>query len=173
MGDTGVHSACCGPNTWVVIEASSKVFVNGKPLVRVGDRTQHCGAMGKMITGAPVAFDGSPAQTRQEAGLCIGTEDECKQKFAADEQAKADAMTDEQAMKALDRQFLHDPRSLTPSQVKGLEELSRQPNLSPATKGEIDQFLEDYRSGTDSLGLDGQLGRPDAPPIQDPDPNAA
>jgi uncharacterized Zn-binding protein involved in type VI secretion len=77
VGDTGVHSACCGPNTWVVIEASSQVFVNGQQLVRIGDRTQHCGAMGKMTTGATVTHDGSPAHMRQDAGLCVGTEDEC------------------------------------------------------------------------------------------------
>ena len=62
VGDRGVHSACCGPNTWEVIEASAQVYVNGMPLVRVGDRTQHCGAIGKMTTGAAMVFDGSPPQ---------------------------------------------------------------------------------------------------------------
>lgn len=59
-GDTGVHAACCGSNTWKVIEASAQVYVNGMPLVRVGDRTQHCGALGKMTTGAAIVVDGSP-----------------------------------------------------------------------------------------------------------------
>jgi hypothetical protein len=108
---------------------------------------------------------------RQEAGLCVGTEDECKQQFAAQEQGMADSMTDEQAIKSLDDQFIHDPRSLSPSQVKGLEALSRQPDLNPIAKGRIDSFLEDFRSGTDRLGLDGQLGRPDAPPLRPPDPD--
>jgi len=61
VGDRGVHSACCGPNTWVVIEASAQVHVNGQPLVRVGDRTQHCGAIGKLTTGAAMVVDGSPS----------------------------------------------------------------------------------------------------------------
>ena len=60
MGDTGVHAACCGPNTWKVIEASAQVYVNSMPLVRIGDRTQHCGAIGKMTTGAAIVVDGSP-----------------------------------------------------------------------------------------------------------------
>ena len=37
VGDTGVHSACCGPNTWVCVEGSARVRVNGIPLVRLGD----------------------------------------------------------------------------------------------------------------------------------------
>jgi len=167
LGDTGVHSTCCGPNTWEVVEASAQVFVNGQRLVRVGDRTRHCGAMGKLITGASKVQDGSPAQMdvpkkpdQEEAGLCVGTEDECNEQ----KQKAADAMTDEEAMKKLDGAFLHDPRALTPAQVKGLEALSRQPGLSEATRGKIDSFLQDYRNGVDSLGLDGQLGRPDAPP---------
>lgn len=52
VGDTGVHSACCGPNTWVCVEGSAKVKVNGIPLVRLGDATAHCGGSGKMIEGS-------------------------------------------------------------------------------------------------------------------------
>lgn len=52
VGDTGIHSACCGSNTWVCIEGSARVRVNGIPLVRLGDATRHCGGQGKMIEGS-------------------------------------------------------------------------------------------------------------------------
>ena len=56
VGDTGVHSACCGPNTWVCGEGSARVRVSGIPLVRVGDATQHCGGMGKMVQASGNVF---------------------------------------------------------------------------------------------------------------------
>jgi len=52
VGDPGVHSACCGPNTWVCAEGSSTVTVNDIPVVRLGDATAHCGGPGKMITAS-------------------------------------------------------------------------------------------------------------------------
>lgn len=58
VGDNGVHSACCGSNTWVASEGSDTVFVNGKPLVRFGDKTNHCGGIGKIITGSDNVFVG-------------------------------------------------------------------------------------------------------------------
>jgi len=48
VGDNGVHSSCCGGNTWKTIQGSATVFVNGKGLVRLGDATQHCGGAGTM-----------------------------------------------------------------------------------------------------------------------------
>jgi len=50
--DPGVHSSCCGPNTWNTNACSSTVFVNGKGAVRNGDATIHCGGTGKMIEGS-------------------------------------------------------------------------------------------------------------------------
>ena len=50
--DNGVHSGCCGPNTWVTLQGSSTVFVNDLPAVRLGDATTHCGGAGSLITGA-------------------------------------------------------------------------------------------------------------------------
>jgi len=50
--DSGVHSGCCGPNTWVTLQGSTTVTVNDLPAVRVGDRTTHCGGTGSIITGA-------------------------------------------------------------------------------------------------------------------------
>lgn len=62
--DIGIHagSRCCGPNAWLIAQASGRVFINGSPAVRVGDETHHCQvSVGKMITGAGGIFDGSPA----------------------------------------------------------------------------------------------------------------
>ena len=50
--DNGVHSSCCGPNTWVTVAGSQTVYVNDLPAVRRGDTTQHCGGAGSLITGA-------------------------------------------------------------------------------------------------------------------------
>lgn len=49
LNDPGVHSACCGPNTWQAAAGSGTVFINGKPAHRMGDQTQHCGGVGKLI----------------------------------------------------------------------------------------------------------------------------
>jgi uncharacterized Zn-binding protein involved in type VI secretion len=60
QGDMGLHAVCCGPNMWVVQQASGQVFINGSPMVRVGDKTLHCSTSpGKMITGSGVVVDGS------------------------------------------------------------------------------------------------------------------
>ncbi|MFO0572824.1 MAG: PAAR domain-containing protein [Polyangia bacterium] len=58
-GDQGIHTACCGPNTWTVLEASGQVFVNGQRLVRQGDRTLHCGGIGMMIEASGDVHDNS------------------------------------------------------------------------------------------------------------------
>lgn len=56
--DNGVHSGCCGPNTWVAVNGSDSVFINGRPAHRVGDDDEHCGGLGKMIAGSPDVFTG-------------------------------------------------------------------------------------------------------------------
>lgn len=58
VGDSGVHSQCCGSNTWKCTQGSSRVFINGKPAVRLGDQTQHCGGVGKIIDGSDNVFIG-------------------------------------------------------------------------------------------------------------------
>ncbi|HZJ66072.1 MAG TPA: hypothetical protein VFD36_21345 [Kofleriaceae bacterium] len=59
----GIHSACCGPNTWVMQAASGRVFVNGAALVRQGDPTIHCGVSpGEIIDASVNVSDGSPMQ---------------------------------------------------------------------------------------------------------------
>jgi uncharacterized Zn-binding protein involved in type VI secretion len=52
VDDSGVHSACCGPNQWRALAGSPTVFINGKPAHRVGDATQHCGGNGKLVEGS-------------------------------------------------------------------------------------------------------------------------
>lgn len=54
MGDAGVHTACCGPNTWTAVQGSAKVYANNIPVVRMGDFTRHCGGAGFMIEGSPL-----------------------------------------------------------------------------------------------------------------------
>jgi len=56
--DSGVHSSCCGPNTWVTQAGSSTVTVNDIPVVRLGDATVHCGGPGVIITGAGTVIIG-------------------------------------------------------------------------------------------------------------------
>jgi hypothetical protein len=101
------------------------------------------------------------ATAEQEAGICIGTEDECAKQAA---QREADEMTEDEAIQALDGAFLHDPTALTPAQVKGLEALADRPNTHPQAKQAIESFLQDHYDGVDSLGLNGQLGRFDTYP---------
>lgn len=45
-GDTGVHGACCGSNTFYVDGGDPEVLINGKPAARIGERTVHCGGAG-------------------------------------------------------------------------------------------------------------------------------
>ena len=52
IGDSGVHSSCCGSNTWVNSAGSGTVFINGIPAVRLGDTTTHCGGVGSMVTAS-------------------------------------------------------------------------------------------------------------------------
>jgi uncharacterized Zn-binding protein involved in type VI secretion len=52
VDDTGIHMACCGPNTWTAKVGSSTVFINNKAAHRMGDQDQHCGGMGQMIEGS-------------------------------------------------------------------------------------------------------------------------
>ena len=50
--DSFFHSACSGSNRFTCIMGSSSVFVNLKPVVRMGDQTQHCGGIGSWIIGS-------------------------------------------------------------------------------------------------------------------------
>ena len=52
IGDPGVHSACCGPNSWNVAAGSGTVVFNNIPSARLGDSTIHCGGSGSLIEGS-------------------------------------------------------------------------------------------------------------------------
>ena len=52
IGDPGVHSSCCGPNTWIAAEGSQTVYINGIQAHRLGDQTTHCGGTGALIVGS-------------------------------------------------------------------------------------------------------------------------
>jgi uncharacterized Zn-binding protein involved in type VI secretion len=53
VGDTGVHSACCGTNTWTATKGSQTVLINGRPAHRKYDAQMHCGGPGKLVEGSP------------------------------------------------------------------------------------------------------------------------
>jgi len=61
VGDPGVHSACCGPNTWKAAQGSTTVFFNGIPAHRLGDQTAHCGGSGTLIVGSDNVIVGGAA----------------------------------------------------------------------------------------------------------------
>jgi uncharacterized Zn-binding protein involved in type VI secretion len=52
VDDTGIHAACCGPNTWTAQKGSGTVFINNKAAHRLGDADRHCGGMGQLIEGS-------------------------------------------------------------------------------------------------------------------------
>jgi len=71
-----------------------------------------------------------------------------------------------------DGDFLHDPRSLTPGQAQGLEDLMRTPGMHPWAVDQMRQFLEDYRNGVDRIFPDNPNPFPRPyPTISDPDGN--
>ena len=49
QGDGGIHSRCCGSNTWFANGGSQTVFINGKPAFRQTDATKHCGGKGALV----------------------------------------------------------------------------------------------------------------------------
>jgi len=49
VGDQGIHSACCGANTWEAVSGSRSVMINHQPAHRLGDQDRHCGGMGQLI----------------------------------------------------------------------------------------------------------------------------
>jgi uncharacterized Zn-binding protein involved in type VI secretion len=50
VGDTGMHTACCGPNIFVIAKGSETVFINDKKAARARDPTLHCGGSSGEIT---------------------------------------------------------------------------------------------------------------------------
>jgi uncharacterized Zn-binding protein involved in type VI secretion len=64
VDDLGAHAACCGPNFYQISKGSPTVYVNGKPLARLNDKTKHCGGNGQIIAGSPDVMidDGASAE---------------------------------------------------------------------------------------------------------------
>jgi len=59
LNDPGVHSACCGPNTYQIVAGSGTVTIEGMPAARLGDSTLHCGmASGSIVVGSPTVTIG-------------------------------------------------------------------------------------------------------------------
>jgi len=56
--DKGLHSSCCGSNTFTWMSASPNVLVNNKPITRSGvDTTIHCGGgRGHALSGSPNVY---------------------------------------------------------------------------------------------------------------------
>ena len=52
LGDPGIHTPCCGGNSWKANAGSATVLINNKPAHRMGDMTQHCGGVGSLIEGS-------------------------------------------------------------------------------------------------------------------------
>lgn len=46
VGDTGIHSACCGPNTMTITGGDPRVLIDGRPAARRGSSVDHCGGTG-------------------------------------------------------------------------------------------------------------------------------
>jgi len=65
VDDTGIHTACCGLNTWKAVAGSATVFINGKAAHRMGDKDTHCGGDGKLVEGSPNVFVGDSGGSAQ------------------------------------------------------------------------------------------------------------
>jgi uncharacterized Zn-binding protein involved in type VI secretion len=63
VGDTGIHSACCGANTWIAIQGAPTVIINGMRAHRLYDADMHCGGMGFMVEGSPDVFVGDGTES--------------------------------------------------------------------------------------------------------------
>ncbi|MBZ5605183.1 MAG: PAAR domain-containing protein [Acidobacteriia bacterium] len=61
--DTGVHSTCCGPNTWIAVEGSETVLINNLQAHRLFDMDVHCGGPGWMIQASPDVFVGDGTES--------------------------------------------------------------------------------------------------------------
>jgi len=51
--DQGTHCCCCSSNEWKTMQGSSDIYLDGVPLVRLMDKTQHCGGIGQVETSSP------------------------------------------------------------------------------------------------------------------------
>ncbi len=65
VGSHGVHAACPGPNTFMVLAGDPQVLINGRPAARLNDQTKHCGGAGSIIEVASISSFSSLPQLDQ------------------------------------------------------------------------------------------------------------
>ena len=58
VSDNGVHSSCCGGNTWIAQAGSGTVMINNLAAHRLGDQDTHCGGVGQMQEGSDNVITG-------------------------------------------------------------------------------------------------------------------
>lgn len=58
--DRGTHTNC-PDSRWRAVEGAATVFVNRRPVVRLGDDSQHCDGMGELIEGSEDCLIGGPS----------------------------------------------------------------------------------------------------------------
>ena len=68
IDDQGVHSSCCGGNTWVAVAGAPAVLINDRKAHRLNDATQHCGGAGKLVEGSPDVIIGDGGGGAQQLG---------------------------------------------------------------------------------------------------------
>lgn len=73
VGDPGIHTACCGANTWTATKGSLTVFINGRGAHRVGDQNRHCGGMGQLVEGSSNVIVGESSGDSRNSSSREGT----------------------------------------------------------------------------------------------------
>ena len=68
VGDTGIHAACCGPNTWNAKTGSRSVLINGRKAHRLSDLVKHCGGIDQTVQGSPNVIVGDLTSGRGTQG---------------------------------------------------------------------------------------------------------
>ena len=68
MNDPGIHTACCGLNTWNAAAGCGTVFINNKQAHRLNDATKHCGGPGQLIEGSPNVIVGESGAGSSSGG---------------------------------------------------------------------------------------------------------
>ncbi|MEP7121364.1 MAG: PAAR domain-containing protein [Byssovorax sp.] len=63
VGDSGIHSTCCGANKWKAVRGAPHVLINQKRAHREGDSGMHCGGGGWLTTGSANVRIGDNAGT--------------------------------------------------------------------------------------------------------------
>lgn len=53
VGDAGLHSSCCGPETYSIKSGDERVLINGRPAAWKHSEVEHCGGIGYMTSWHP------------------------------------------------------------------------------------------------------------------------